>query len=114
MGRVSARWIGAVAALTLAACSTRVSPDAQTGAPPSAAEAARFLTQSTFGATDATIAQVRASGYAGWIDQQLIAPQTGSHLADLNERQAFLLAQPNPSAVQPSDFYWTFWEHAAG
>jgi uncharacterized protein (DUF1800 family) len=112
MGRRAPRWIGAITALALAACGVR-SPDAQTGAPPSATDAARFLTQASFGADDRSIAQVRAAGYASWVDQQLIAPQTGSHLADLNARQAFLLAQPNPSQLQANDFYWTFWKHAA-
>ncbi len=38
--------------------------------PESDAQASRFLTQSTFGPTTTSIAQVRASGYAGWIEAQ--------------------------------------------
>lgn len=34
-------------------------------------EAARFLTQATFGPTAAEIAKVRAIGYSAWIDQQM-------------------------------------------
>jgi len=39
--------------------------------PASDAEAARFLTQSTFGPTSTAIAQVRTLGYAAWIEQQI-------------------------------------------
>lgn len=42
--------------------------------PPTAAEAARFLAQASFGANDAAIAEVQAQGYAGWIDAQLALP----------------------------------------
>ncbi|TDR40009.1 uncharacterized protein (DUF1800 family) [Tahibacter aquaticus] len=39
--------------------------------PATDAEAARFLTQATFGPTTAEIAKVRAMGYSAWIDQQM-------------------------------------------
>jgi uncharacterized protein (DUF1800 family) len=45
-------------------------------APATDAEAARFLTQATFGPTTAEIARVRALGYSQWIDQQLSEPAT--------------------------------------
>src|SRR5690606_5952724 len=38
------------------------------------AEAARFLTQATFGPTLAGIAHVREIGYEAWIDEQLAEP----------------------------------------
>ncbi|MBI2382190.1 MAG: DUF1800 domain-containing protein [Gammaproteobacteria bacterium] len=41
---------------------------------PTPAEAARFLTQASFGADDASIAEVQALGYAGWLDAQLALP----------------------------------------
>lgn len=44
--------------------------------PESDADAARFLNQASFGATKASIAAVRASGFEQWIDQQFAAPQT--------------------------------------
>jgi len=47
---------------------------------PSATDAARFLTQATFGPTLADIAGVAATGYAPWIANQLALPAT-SHLA---------------------------------
>jgi len=46
------------------------------GTPATDAEAARFLNQATFGATAASIPQVRASGIPAWIDQQIAAPST--------------------------------------
>jgi uncharacterized protein (DUF1800 family) len=54
-------------------------------APATDAEAARFLTQATFGPTTAEIARVRALGYSQWIDQQLSAPTSVSrpHLEHL-------------------------------
>ena len=37
---------------------------------PTADEAARFLTQATFGPTESDIAKVQAIGYSAWIDEQ--------------------------------------------
>jgi len=45
-----------------------------TDAPASDAEAARFLTQATFGPTRAEIARLRAIGYGQWLDQQFSMP----------------------------------------
>jgi hypothetical protein len=39
-------------------------------------DAARFLAQATFGTTDADIADLRARGYAGWLDWQMDEAQT--------------------------------------
>jgi len=38
-------------------------------------DAVRFLAQASFGATDAAVDEVIASGYAGWIEAQLARPQ---------------------------------------
>lgn len=54
------------------------STDAGTTAPETPAsrsEAARFLTQATFGPTEADIDRVMAIGYAAWIDEQFAKPQ---------------------------------------
>lgn len=45
-------------------------------APASDAEAARFLTQATFGPTRAEIARLRGIGYQQWLEQQLSMPPT--------------------------------------
>ncbi|MEO5561558.1 MAG: DUF1800 family protein [Dokdonella sp.] len=50
--------------------------DVPADAPASDAEAARFLTQATFGPTTAEIARLRGFGYGEWIAQQLSAPTT--------------------------------------
>ena len=43
-------------------------------APANANEAARFLTQATFGPNDADIDRVMAIGYGPWIDEQFAKP----------------------------------------
>jgi uncharacterized protein (DUF1800 family) len=50
-------------------------------APASRAEAYRFLTQATFGATEAEIDRVMALGYSGWIDDQFAKPQASHRVA---------------------------------
>jgi len=47
-------------------------------APANDAQAARFLTQATFGASRADIARLRQIGYRQWIDQQLAMPPTNA------------------------------------
>jgi len=44
--------------------------------PATDADAARFLTQASFGPTKSEIARVRAMGYTAWIDEQLATPAT--------------------------------------
>jgi len=50
-----------------------------TPAPVSAAQASRFLGQTTMGATSADIADVRARGYAAWITAEFAKPRATSH-----------------------------------
>lgn len=52
--------------------------DIPADAPASDAEAARFLTQATFGPTLAQVARLRAIGYAEWMDEQLGTPATST------------------------------------
>jgi uncharacterized protein (DUF1800 family) len=108
MVRSTARaWVGAALALLLLGCSGgRVS---QPVGPPSAAEAARFLTQASFGPTDAAITEVRNAGYETWVAQQLAAPVSGSHVAFMQARRA-LPGAPSPSV---NEFYGSFWQQAA-
>lgn len=73
--------------------------------------AARFLTQATFGPTDASVLQVQALGYSGWIDQQLVT-QSPSHLAYVDNRLASLrLTTPN-AQLESLQFYDSFWIYA--
>ncbi|MBI1198468.1 MAG: DUF1800 family protein [Phenylobacterium sp.] len=118
--RAFARWPGPVAAVcvaaSLAACSGSDAPDAAK-APraadglvverlPTAPEASRFLTQATYGPTDATISQLRASGYAKWLDQQMALPSR-SHLEETTQR----IAQRKTN-FNPQDFIYSYWDQA--
>jgi len=49
-------------------------PPAEAEKPASRAEAARFLTQATFGPTDAEVDHVMSVGYSAWIDEQFAKP----------------------------------------
>jgi uncharacterized protein (DUF1800 family) len=101
-------WLGALAALVLTACSARTGAP-QPATPPTATEAARFLTQASFGATDASISAVRGDGYAEWVAQQMAMPVSGSHVAFMQARRA-LPGAPNPSV---NEWYGSFWQQAA-
>ena len=106
-------WVSLLAVVTLAACSGARGTGGGNSAPPTAAESARFLTQATFGPTDATISQVRSSGYSQWIDEQIVAPQSSTHLEDLTARLTAIRAANPTASLQPADVNWTFWKHAA-
>src|SRR6059058_1718813 len=103
-----ARALAVAASLVLAACAVRSNQPA-TGPAPTASEAARFLTQATFGPTDGSISQVRTSGYSGWIDQQLLMAPQGSYLADMDARLVELLASNPGASLGPPNFYEVFW-----
>ncbi len=59
---------------------------------PSDIDAARLLTQATFGATEETIAEVKRVGIRGWIDAQMALPQTSF----LQLLRANAIRYPNP------------------
>jgi uncharacterized protein (DUF1800 family) len=89
-------------------------PPALPGGTPTAAAAGRFLSQATFGANDALIAQVQSQGYDAFLNAQFAAPMT-SHLAFVDAAVAALPSpSPSPSATpnQPTltmtnDAWWT-------
>ena len=72
--------------LSLAACGGGGSSGSAEANPPPApaaisrAEAARFLGQAAFAATDASLQRVIDRGYAGWLDEQLAAPRSTGHV----------------------------------
>ena len=80
--------------------------------PASRADAARFLTQATFGPTTAEIDALMTQGYTAWVDRQFTLPAT-SHRAWWETRDAEIrLATPNTGAGQ--DQVWeSFWRQAA-
>jgi uncharacterized protein (DUF1800 family) len=69
----------------------------------SAAEAARLLTQATFGPTEGAISQVQSQGVDGWIRSQLSLPLGTSHEAYID---SVILADGDADA---EDFYETWW-----
>ena len=89
-------------------------PPALPAGTPTAAAAGRFLSQATFGATDALIADVQSQGYDAFLNAQFAAPMS-SHLAFVDAAVAALPSpSPSPSATpnQPTltmtnDAWWT-------
>ncbi len=101
----------AAATLSVSACSgARNGGDS--GAPPTSTEASRFLTQASFGPTDAAISQVRAAGYSQWIDQQMVAARPTSHQAEVEARLAAAQQASADARLTASDFYYTWWKQA--
>jgi uncharacterized protein (DUF1800 family) len=72
---------------------------------PSSAEAARFLTQSTFGATSSLISQVQQSGFSKFVDQQFSTPPT-STLPRVDAASAALPAGTDPSYPEFQEAWW--------
>lgn len=106
------RGVALMAALALVACSGARTTNSQSSAPPSAVEAARFLSQASFGATDAEMSRVRASGYSQWIDQQMVTPAPMGHSAYLEARLAELRVANAAATLNPTDFYYSYWGQA--
>ena len=79
--------------------------------PNTRAEAARFLTQATFGPTDASIDRVMAVGYAAWIDEQLALPRS-SHRARWEAADAAIKAKTPTAAATQTDVIDSFWTGA--
>ena len=100
------RGLGVLAALALAACSGARGTAGGDGAPPTAVEASRFLSQTTYGATEAEISRVRAAGYSQWIDQQMVTPAPTGHLAEIDARVAAGASTNNV------EFYYSYWRQA--
>ncbi len=81
-------------------------------APIKNAEAARFLTQATFGPSEADITALRTQGYRAWLDEQMAAP-SASHQVYLDNRLAQLrLTQPT-ATLNANNFYESFWLYSA-
>ena len=105
----------------LAACGGGGGGDAAVSPPPPApvvvekpatrAEAARFLTQTTFGPVDADIDRVMAVGYVAWIDEQLALPAT-SHRATWEAADRAIKASAATSGAGPNEVFNSFWKQA--
>ena len=79
--------------------------------PASREQAARFLTQATFGPTDADIDRVMAVGYAAWIDEQLAKP-AASHRAYWEAADAAIKAATPGSNAWQDQVFESFWKQA--
>jgi uncharacterized protein (DUF1800 family) len=73
-------------------------------------DAARFLTQASFGPTDSSIAGVQSSGYKTWITQQERIPSSTSSLTYVTNRLAYLRLTNTSAQLQSVDFYGSFWK----
>lgn len=75
--------------------------------PPTAPEAARLLTQATFGVTESSIAEVQGQGINGWITSQIAMPRPAlSHEAFVDSALAA------NGSVNANNFYQTWWRQA--
>src|SRR5437879_11642921 len=76
---------------------------------PTAADAARFLNQASFGATEAEVNKVRTYGYSAWLEDQFFTPGR-SHEAYINAVSASL---PAGQSLDDSHVMNPFWREAA-
>ena len=77
--------------------------------PLSASDAARFLSQATYGPTADEIARLSGLSYGAWIDEQFAKPQL-LHRLTLNQAAADLAA--NGSAIGATNFLDSYWSQA--
>jgi len=81
--------------------------------PASREQAARFLTQATFGPTEAEVDRVMAIGYGAWIDEQLAKPAT-SHRAYWEAADAAIKAASPGNSAWQDQVLESFWKQALG
>jgi len=89
-------------------------PPAGADAPASREAAARFLTQATFGPTDASVQRVVDLGYSQWIDEQLRKPAS-SHQGDWQTLDAAAKATPgatDTTTIGGDGLTFSFWRSA--
>jgi uncharacterized protein (DUF1800 family) len=77
-------------------------PPPLAGGTPTVADAGRFLSQATFGATDALITQVQSQGFDAFLNQQFAVP-ISSHVAFIDASGV----NP-PTITQTNDAWWTY------
>ncbi len=88
---------------------TDAEAQAQALPPPTQAEAARFLTQATMGPTEADTTGLLQTGYAAWLADQFVRPQT-PHRNYMDAQAAALVA--SNGSLSPSNFYESWWQQA--
>jgi uncharacterized protein (DUF1800 family) len=75
-------------------------------------DAARFLTQASFGPTDGSIGDVQTSGIDGWISQQESMPLSESSQTFMTNRLAARRLINKSIQLQADDYYDSFWKEA--
>ena len=73
--------------------------------PANTQDAARFLTQTTFGPTNAMLTQVQTDGFASWLSQQF-SMATTALLPRVDQNVANLPRNTNPSNAQFQEAWW--------
>lgn len=110
--------MAAFVAITLAACGGGktgdgdTTPPAQVEKPGTRAEAARFLTQATFGPTDADVDHLMSVGYSAWIDEQFAKTQSVSHRATWEVADAIVKAGNPVGTIAGDGVVNSFWQQA--
>lgn len=104
---------GVTSGITSALTSSAPAQWTQIG-PISDQDAARFLTQATFGPTPADVASVKAMGYSGWLADQLAKPLPAqSYTAYFDMRNAEWMALPGGGGrAGPNDITDPIWRNA--
>jgi uncharacterized protein (DUF1800 family) len=103
--------VAAVLIAVLTACGGEKddSAPAANDVPENSQEAARFLTQATFGPTMAEIEALKSTGYSRWIDSQMAAPRT-PHRAYIDRMAADLAA--SEASISQTHFRESYWAQA--
>ena len=81
--------------------------------PSSREEAARFLTQASFGPSESDLNSLMTTGYQGWIEKQIALPQaTLGHRAYWEQRSAAIKAVTPSGNASPNEVAHSFWRQA--
>ncbi len=81
-------------------------PPALPNTPPTSAEAARFLTQATYGPTKAEIQNVQTIGYEQWLANQFATPTTSNYDAVYARATTSPAAADDLSATRVVETWW--------
>jgi uncharacterized protein (DUF1800 family) len=75
-------------------------------------EAARFLTQATFGPTDASINRLMSVGYLPWLKEQIATPAARSYKNYIDSRNTTIRSTNPSSGASANDLSHVFWASA--
>ena len=87
-------------------------PAAVVEKPATRSQAARFLAQASFGATDTTVDRLMNVGYAAWIDEQLALPASAPHRRHWDARNAEISAATPGSTASQDQVFESYWKQA--